>query len=51
MAEWPNAAVLKTAVPETGPGVRIPLSPFSLPSKGEGFEPPGSREPAIYKQA
>ena len=31
MAEWSNAAVLKTAEPETVPGVRIPLlPPFSL---------------------
>ena len=27
MAEWSNAAVLKTVVRATGPGVRIPLSP------------------------
>ncbi len=27
MAEWSIAAVLKTVVPVTGPGVRIPLSP------------------------
>ena len=27
MAERSNAAVLKTVVPVTGPGVRIPLSP------------------------
>ena len=27
MAEWSNAAVLKTAEPETAPGVRIPLLP------------------------
>ncbi len=27
MAEWSMAAVLKTAVPERVPGVRIPLSP------------------------
>ena len=27
MAEWSNAAVLKTAEPETVPGVRIPLLP------------------------
>ncbi len=27
MAEWSIAAVLKTVVRETGPGVRIPLSP------------------------
>ena len=27
MAEWLNAPVLKTGVSETGPGVRIPLSP------------------------
>ena len=29
MAEWSNAAVLKTAEPETVPGVRIPLLPPS----------------------
>jgi hypothetical protein len=27
MAEWSNAAVLKTVVPLPEPGVRIPLSP------------------------
>jgi hypothetical protein len=27
MAEWSNAAVLKTVVPSREPGVRIPLSP------------------------
>jgi hypothetical protein len=27
MAEWSNAAVLKTVVRLRGPGVRIPLSP------------------------
>jgi hypothetical protein len=27
MAEWSNAAVLKTVVRATEPGVRIPLSP------------------------
>ena len=27
MAEWSIAAVLKTVVRATGPGVRIPLSP------------------------
>ena len=27
MAEWSNAAVLKTAEPVTVPGVRIPLLP------------------------
>src|SRR5213594_401715 len=33
MPEWPNGAVLKTAVAERLPGVRIPLSPpvFSRP--------------------
>ena|GEM_PF-6377965 len=30
MAEWSNATVLKTVVPERVPGVRIPLSPPSL---------------------
>jgi hypothetical protein len=30
MAEWLKAAVLKTAVRETVPGVRIPLSPPDL---------------------
>ena len=29
MAEWSNAAVLKTVVRATEPGVRIPLSPPS----------------------
>jgi hypothetical protein len=28
MAEWSIAAVLKTVVPVTVPGVRIPLSPL-----------------------
>ncbi len=28
MAEWSNAAVLKTVDRESGPGVRIPLSPL-----------------------
>ena len=32
MAEWSNAAVLKTAEPETVPGVRIPLLPPPLGS-------------------
>ena len=27
MPEWPNGAVLKTAVRESGPWVRIPVSP------------------------
>ena len=27
MAEWSNAAVLKTVVRASGPGVRIPLPP------------------------
>ncbi|GEM_PF-2834079 len=30
MAEWSNAAVLKTVVRVTGPGVRIPLSPPTI---------------------
>lgn len=34
MAEWSNAAVLKTAEPETVPGVRIPLLP-PLPNDWE----------------
>ncbi len=29
MAEWSNAAVLKTADRSRGPGVRIPLSPHN----------------------
>ncbi len=29
MAEWSNAAVLKTAGRSRGPGVRIPLSPHA----------------------
>ncbi len=30
MAEWSIAAVLKTVVRATGPGVRIPLSPQTI---------------------
>jgi hypothetical protein len=30
VAEWSNAAVLKTAEPETVPGVRIPPLPPSI---------------------
>jgi hypothetical protein len=30
MAEWSNAAVLKTVVRSRGPGVRIPLSPQNI---------------------
>jgi hypothetical protein len=30
MAEWSIAAVLKTVVRATGPGVRIPLSPLTI---------------------
>jgi hypothetical protein len=33
MAEWSNAAVLKTVVRVTGPGVRIPLSPPKPPDQ------------------
>ena len=33
MAEWSMAVVLKTTVPETVPGVRIPLSPPSPPCR------------------
>jgi hypothetical protein len=33
MAEWSNAAVLKTVVRATGPGVRIPLSPPKPPDQ------------------
>jgi hypothetical protein len=33
MAERSNAAVLKTVVRATGPGVRIPLSPLAYKSK------------------
>ncbi len=33
MAEWSNAAVLKTVDRESGPGVRIPLSPQKNNSK------------------
>ena len=44
MAEWSNAAVLKTAEPETVPGVRIPLlPPFSLDwntKKGPEYKTP-----------
>ena len=36
MAEWSNAAVLKTAEPETVPGVRIPL----LPPFHQRLQPP-----------
>ena len=34
MCEWLKQAVLKTAVPERVPGVRIPLPPPSLPFSG-----------------
>ena len=39
MAEWSNAAVLKTVVRSRVPGVRIPLSPQikSLPQPAAGF--------------
>ena len=37
MAEWSNAAVLKTAEPETVPGVRIPLLPPLLVNKHSVF--------------
>ncbi len=39
MAEWSNAAVLKTVVRSHGPGVRIPLSPQSIiqPRRKCGF--------------
>lgn len=38
MAEWSNAAVLKTVDPLRGPGVRIPLSPLKLnPDKHRDF--------------
>jgi hypothetical protein len=52
MAEWFNAAVLKTAVRESVPGVRIPVPPpckleivahpvraSDCGSEGSGFEP------------
>ncbi len=39
MAEWFKAAVLKTAVPETVPGVRIPLPPPMQKSSTLGFRP------------
>ena len=31
LAEWSNAAVLKTVDPSPGPGVRIPYSPPDVP--------------------
>ena len=37
MAEWSNAAVLKTAEPETVPGVRIPLLPPFLRLNDRSF--------------
>ena len=39
MAEWSNAAVLKTVVRSRGPGVRIPLSPQNpiIPRLGAVF--------------
>jgi hypothetical protein len=40
MAEWSNAAVLKTVVRATEPGVRIPLSPqkqIQLPRRGHFY--------------
>ena len=36
MAEWSIAAVLKTVVRATGPGVRIPLSPQTLNDPATG---------------
>ncbi len=36
MAEWSNAAVLKTVVRSRGPGVRIPLSPQTRINRTEG---------------
>ncbi len=35
MAEWSNAAVLKTVDPSRGPGVRIPLSPQRKKQRAE----------------
>ena len=35
MAEWSIAAVLKTVVRVTGPGVRIPLSPLTNHSRSK----------------
>jgi hypothetical protein len=43
MAEWSIAAVLKTVVPVTEPGVRIPLSPLLF--KAERFQK--VNEPAL----
>ena len=37
MAEWSMAAVLKTAVPERVPGVRIPLSPPAFAQRHLSF--------------
>ena len=36
MAEWSNAAVLKTVVRSRGPGVRIPLSPQTTYNRAPG---------------
>ncbi len=37
MAEWSNAVVLKTIDRESGPGVRIPLSPPKKTTQNELF--------------
>src|SRR5690606_22627244 len=48
MAERSKAAVLKTAVPETVPGVRIPLSPPTRPAELAGARRmAGNRPPAL----
>src|SRR4051812_8966103 len=46
MCEWLKQAVLKTAVPERVPGVRIPLSPPYSPQIGEFFSR-ASQKPAF----
>ena len=48
MAEWSNAAVLKTAEPETAPGVRIPLLPPPLKDYEGEF---GDRSPPASSSA
>jgi hypothetical protein len=54
MAEWSNAAVLKTVVPLREPGVRIPLSPqlgcvfVCLCGCEEGYIPENIKKPAFF---
>ena len=47
MAEWSIAAVLKTVVRATGPGVRIPLSPQQTIQA----EPPPGGSASVFRDA